>query len=279
MLHRSVEMIGYFSSLAQMTRDIVVNWKRIVALATFQYRLNTKDMFLGGLWKLLSPFIQIGAYWLVFGIGLRSGEPVDGIPYVVWLTCGVTPWFWLSGGVSRAASSIYSKASMLTRSNIPTCLIPLSFVLANTFDNLWTVALMVVIYLGNGCLPTLSALWLIYYVICGLAFLSAVSLITSTLVMLARDFQKVIQAVMRLIFFLSPVFWLPGRTLPEAFQLFDYCNPFGYIIRGFRNCLLYNVSIFENWRQGIIFWLIVAVLYLIGSAFQSKMRKNLLDYL
>lgn len=272
-------MIAYFSSLAQMTRDIVVNWRRIVALATFQYRLNTKDMFLGSLWKLLSPFIQIGAYWLVFGIGLRSGKPVDGIPYVVWLTCGTTPWLWLNSCVTSAGSSIYNKASLLTRSNIPTCLIPLSYVLSNTFDNLWTVALMVVIYLSNGCVPTLAAFGLIYYILCGLAFLFALSLVTSTLVMLARDFQKVIQAVMRILFFLSPIFWNPTGNMPLIYQVFDFCNPFGYVIRGFRNSLLYNGSILDNWEQGVAFWLVVAILYLIGSAFQSKMRKNLLDYL
>lgn len=272
-------MKAYFLSLFQMTRDILVNWKRIVALSIFQYKLNTKGMFLGGLWKLLSPFIQIGAYWLVFGIGLRSGRPVDGIPYLVWITCSITPWLWLNGGVNRAASSIYSKASMLTRSNIPTCLIPLSYVLANTFDNLWTVALMVVIYLANGCVPTLAAFGLIYYIICGLAFLSTLSLVTSTLVMLARDFQKVIQAVMRMMFFLTPIFWSPSDNMPLIYKVFDFCNPFAYIIRGFRNCLLYNIPIWDSWRQGVVFWVVVAILYLIGSAFQSKMRKNLLDYL
>ena len=272
-------MREYIRSLWQMTRDIGCNLKRITALAYFQYMIGTKDFFLGAVWKLLTPFIQIGAYWLVFGIGLRSGQPIDGIPYVVWLTCGVAPWYWMSGCINRAASSIYGKASMLTRSNIPTCLIPLSSVLSSTMDNGWNFLLMLIIYFANGCVPTVSAFGLIYYIFCGLIFLSVMSLITSALVMLARDFQKLIQAVMRLMFFLSPIFWKPGQTLPGAFHVFDICNPFGYIIRGFRKSLLYNTSILSNGRETIIFWCVVLVLYLIGSSFQSKMRKNLLDYL
>lgn len=272
-------MKNYLLSLKQMTKDIFGNLRRIAALAYFEYKLGTKDMFLGGLWKILSPFIQIGAYWFVFGIGLRNGAPIDGIPYVVWLTCGVTAWYWLNSCINPAASSIYGKASLLTRSNIPTCLIPLSTVLANTYDSLWTMALMFVIYLANGCVPTLVAFGLIYYIICGLAFMSTLSLITSAMVMLARDFQKVIQAVMRLLFFLSPVFWRASSNMPLVYQLFDFCNPFSYVIRGFRDSLLYNASILESWRQGVAFWVIVAIMYLVGSAFQSKMRKNLLDYL
>lgn len=272
-------MREYIRSLWQMTRDIGCNIKRIAALAYFQYRIGTKDFFLGEIWKLLTPFIQIGAYWLVFGIGLRSGLPIDGIPYVVWLTCGVAPWYWMNSCIARSASSIYGKAAMLTRSNIPTCLIPLSSVLASAMDSGWSFLLMLIIYFANGCMPTASALGLLYYIFSGLMFLSVCSLITSALVMLARDFQKLIQAVMRLMFFLSPIFWKPGKTLPGAFHAFDICNPFGYIIRGFRNSLLYNTSILSDGRETIIFWCIVLVLYLIGSSFQSKMRKNLLDYL
>ena len=272
-------MRQYFQSLRQMTRDIACNLRRIAALAYFEYMVGTKDLFLGWVWKMLTPCIQIGAYWLVFGIGLRSGKPIDGIPYVVWLTCGVTPWYWMNGCVIKAASSIHGKAAMLTRSNIPTCLIPLSSVLSSTMDNGWNFLLMLIIYFANGCVPTVSALGLIYYIFCGLMFLSVFSLITSALVMLARDFQRLIQALMRLIFFLSPIFWKPGQTLPEAFQVFDICNPFGYVIRGFRNCMVYNASILSNGRETVIFWCIVLALYLIGSSFQSKMRKNLLDYL
>ncbi len=272
-------MTHFFRSLKKMTCDILNNLGRIWTLAVFEYRLGTKGMVLGKLWKILSPFIQIGAYWLVFGIGLRSGKPVDGIPYVVWLTCGITPWFWLSGNVAKNAASIYGKASLLTKSNVPTCVIPLSSVLAGTMDNGWTMALMLVIYVANGCIPSVWALGLIYYIICGVAFLTALSLITSTLVMLARDFQRVIQAVMRLVFFVSPIFWQPGSNMPVAFKVFDFCNPFGYIIRGFRGCLLYNEPFFLNWEKAAAFWGVVFVLYLIGSVCQNRMRKYLLDYL
>ncbi|SCI97390.1 ABC-2 type transporter [uncultured Flavonifractor sp.] len=268
-----------FASLWQMTRDIAANIQRIFVLAQFEYRVGTKDYFLGGIWNVISPFVQIGIYWLVFGIGLRNGAPVDGIPYVVWLTCGVTPWYWLNGCISKSSASVYAKASMLTRSNIPTCLIPLSSVLATSMSNIWNIIWMLVIYIFNGCVPTLSAFGLLYYIFCGWVFLSVCSLITSALVMLARDFQKLIDIFMRFMFFLSPIFWNPGSSLSGAFQLFNSCNPFGYVICGFRNSLLYDVSELIQWKETAIFWGIVLVLYWIGGSFQEKVRKNLLDYL
>lgn len=272
-------MIRYFNYLFQMTSDICSSLQRIYALAVFEYRLKTKGMILGQVWKILNPVIQIGVYWLVFGLGIRSGDPIDGVPYVVWLTCGLTPWRIMNQSILSSASSIYSKASMLTRANIPTCLVPLSIVTSEAMDGVWMIILLLVIFLGNGCALTFSALSLLYYFVCMIIFSGVCSLITSVLVMLARDFQKLIQAVMRMCFFLSPVFWKPGYTLPEIFLFFDACNPFAYVIRGFRNSLLYNIPFWSDLRGMAIFWAITIAFYLIGAGFQSKLRKNLLDFI
>lgn len=272
-------MKRYLKFLSQMTLDICGNLRRIFALAVFEYKLGTKNLVLGQLWKLMNPLIQTGIYWLVFGIGIRSGNPIDGVPYVVWLTCGLTPWMIMSHSITGPANSIYAKASMLTRANIPTCLVPLSAVLAVILDSGWSVAILIVIFLGNGCIPTWTSLGLLYFFLCILVFSSACSLVTSVLVMLARDFNQLLQAVIRMIYFLSPIFWKPGHTLPEAFLLFDRCNPFGYVIRGFRNSLLFNIPFWADVPGMIIFWTIVLGMYLLGAAFQNKLRKNLLDFL
>lgn len=272
-------MKEYVTFLRQMTGGICKDFKRIWLLAVFDYNMSTKGMFFGSLWQLISPFIQIGTYWLVFGLGLRSGSPIDGIPYIVWLTCGVTPWYIISGGVGPVANSIYSNATTLTRSNIPSYVLPISAVVSKMLAGCWTIGLMLVIYLANGCRPGWSALGLIYYVLCIAAFLSALSLVTTVLVMLARDFQQVIQMAMRLLFFLSPVFWKPGQNMPTPFLVFDQVNPIGYIIRGFRDSLLYHTPWYGTVQTAVSFWVVVAVLYLLGAAFQMKLRKNILDFL
>lgn len=272
-------MNGYFQYLFQMTKDIFCNLRRIYSLAQFEYKLANKGLALGQLWLFINPLIQIGIYWLVFGIGIRSGRPVDGFPYVVWLTCGLAPWLICNRGVTKTASSIYAKAQMLTRANIPTCLIPLSSSLSVVMDSGWTVLIMVLIYLGNGCRPSWTALCLLYYMICILAFVSVCSLITSVLVMLARDFSNLIQALMRMLFFISPIFWDASTSGVGVIQKMALINPFGYIIDGFRDSMLYRIAFWQDTERMLIFWGIVLGLYLLGAAFQRKLRKNLLDFI
>ena len=261
-----------------MTSDILKNSRRIWSLAVFQYKLSNKGMFLGSFWKLVTPFIQIGVYWLVFGVGLRNGKPVDGVPFVVWLVCGITPWFIINTSVTKAASSIYSQVSMLSRSNILPYLLPVSSVWSVFLSYSWTLGLMLIICFANGCLPTLTFFGVFYYLLCVIALQSALGLITSVLVMLARDFQIMIQLIMRLLFYVSPIFWQGASSMPKAFQVFDRLNPVAYIARGFRYSLLYDTWFFRDVPMMAYFWGLVLVLYLLGAALQKKMGNNILDY-
>ncbi len=272
-------MNAYLRFVLRMSSDILKNTKRIWSLSVFQYKLANKEMVLGRLWKLINPFIQIGVYWLVFGVGLRLGKPVDGVPFVVWLVCGITPWFIINSSIIKGSNAIYSKATVLSRSNIVPSLLPVSAVWAEFLNYFWTLLLMLIIMFANGCMLTITFLGIFYYLFCALALLSTVSLITSVLVMLARDFQIVIQLVMRLLFYVSPIFWQGASSMPAAFQVFDRLNLIAYIIRGFRESMLYNTWFFQDMTMVLFFWGSVLLLYLVGAWFQKKMGKNILDYL
>ncbi len=265
--------------VSRMTKDILRNSRRLWSLAVFQYKLSNKEMVLGNFWRLVTPFIHIGVYWLVFGVGIRNGQPIDGVPFVVWLVCGVTPWFIINSSVAKAAASIYSRAAVLSRSNMLPYMLPVSSVWSCFLTYSWTLGLMLIIYLAKGCVPTWTAIGLIYYLLCADAFLTALGLINSVLVMLARDFQTVITLVMRLLFFVSPVFWRGAASMPAAFQVFDRLNPVAIILRGFRDSLLFNKWFFEDLPLIAYFWGLVLILYLIGAAFQRKLGRNILDYL
>jgi len=269
----------YLNFLKTTTIDIIKNIRRIISLAVFEYECSSRDMFFGKAWKIVSPFIQIGVYWLVFGIGIRKGSPIDGHPYVVWLTCGLTPWTIAGKCVTSGAGSIHRKAVLLTRSNIPTVIVPISNILSNVLDSLWTIAMMIVIFFANGCKFSWSMFNIIYYVLFIIFYMSALSLITSVLVVIARDFQRLIDVIMRFMFFLSPIFWHPGNNMPMIFNIFDKVNPFAYVIRGFRNCMLYNINFYDDILSVIVSWSVVVILYLIGVAFQRKLRNNILDHI
>ena len=272
-------MIGYIKYLKHVSVSILRNYRRILSLAIFEYKLKNKDMFLGQLWKLLNPIIQIGAYWLVFGIGIRDNREIDGFQYVVWLTVGYTAWFMINRGITIGANSIYQKGNMIARSNVPAFIIPVSDILSVLMDSIWTLGIMFIIFFAYGYYPSIHMLNLVYYTIYSFSFIVSISFISSALVMLARDFRQFITIVMRLMFFLSPITWKPGENMPDFYKVFHRYNPIAYIVNGFRDSMLYKKDFYSDIKTMLVFWALLLVLYLIGTACQKKLRNNILDYL
>ena len=58
----------------------------IIRMAMFQLKSTYSSNRLGLLSMLFYPLSQLAVYWIVFGIGIRGGASVEGVPFVLWLS-------------------------------------------------------------------------------------------------------------------------------------------------------------------------------------------------
>ncbi|MFP3454390.1 teichoic acids export ABC transporter permease subunit TagG, partial [Bacillus sp. SIMBA_154] len=83
-----------------------------------------------------------------------------------------------------------------------------------------------------------------------------------------RDYQFLLQAVTRLLFFLLPIFWdihsKLGADHPELVPVLKL-NPLFYIIDGFRNSFLDGQWFFQDVKYTLYFWLFTLFLLTVGS--------------
>ena len=49
---------------------------------------------LGFMWTFIQPMVMILVFWFVFSVGFKT-KPMNDVPFVVWLTAGMAPWFLL----------------------------------------------------------------------------------------------------------------------------------------------------------------------------------------
>ena len=169
------------------------NWhhrKRMFRLAVYDFKLINQDSRLGILWGLLNPLIQIMTYWLVFGLGIRKGSPVSGHSYLIWMLCGLIPWFFISEAILQGAKSVYTKSSTVLRLKYPVSTLPTGSIVTRLFTHLVLVILLTVTVIIYGYKPTFAWLNILYYIIAEFIFLTAFSMVTSVLTMIARDFYK-----------------------------------------------------------------------------------------
>lgn len=265
-------------NLIFLTKEHIDNSYKIFRLSWHDFTVRHRGSYLDILWVILGPLIQIGVYWFVFGLGIRNGRPIDGIPFLPWMLSGLIPWFFINSSIIQGANSISAKQGIITKMRFPISIIPLSTILVQFYNHLVMLLMLIITNVALGYKVTFYALQLIYYLSAGVIFLTSLAWITSTLVIIIKDIQKLIQSTMRLIFYLTPILWSPSN-LPKWLQILLENSPIYYLVQGYRNSLLYYRVFYIDLRQTLIFWIITICFILIGSSLQMRFRNKFIDLL
>ncbi|MBQ9988950.1 MAG: ABC transporter permease [Clostridia bacterium] len=268
----------WLENTAAVIKEIFHHRKRMARIARYDYNMANKDTYLGKLWSVLYPLIQIGTYWFVFGIGLRQGAPVNGHPYLLWMLSGLIPWFFINAGIVKGAASIYAKANTALRLRYPLSTIPAGSILEALFDQFVSLGILIVTLFAFGYFPTLYWLNMVYYLIAMYVFLTAVALISATLTMIARDFQKLINSMIRLLFFVTPILWTMDGLSP-ALQSVMKLNPILYLVDGVRGSFLFQTPFYAEPLRMLLFWGVTLVLLVLGCNMLQRFKARFLDML
>ncbi|MFB6498744.1 ABC transporter permease [Bacillus haynesii] len=274
------------NALMKILKEQVTSFPLILRLAAYETKSKYQMNYLGVLWQFLNPLIQMLAYWFVFGIGIRkSSEMVTGIgevPFIIWMLAGLIPWFFISPTILDGSNSVYKRINMVAKMNFPISSLPSVAIVANLFSYFVMMAIYVIVLLAFGIYPNLQWLEYIYYLFCMIVFMFAFSLFNSTISVLVRDYQFLLQSVTRLLFFLLPIFWDISTQLGDkhpALLNVIKLNPLFYIIDGFRNSFLGGSWFFEDATYMLYFWAFTLLLLTVGAVLHMKFRDRFVDFL
>ncbi|MBY0184878.1 ABC transporter permease [Bacillus altitudinis] len=274
------------NAMLTILKEQISSFSLIMRLAVYETKSKYQMNYLGVLWQFLNPLIQMLAYWFVFGMGIRGGEPIviGGIevPFIIWMLAGLIPWFFISPTILDGSNSVFKRINMVSKMNFPISALPSVVIMSNLFSYFVMMALYFIALIFNGIYPDMHWLQYIYYFICMIAFMFSFSLFNSTISVLVRDYQFLLQSVTRLLFFLLPIFWnISEKLTGEKAWIADILrlNPFFYIIDGFRNSLLKGEWFFQDVKYTLYFWLITLLFLTIGSLLHMKFRDKFVDFL
>ena len=136
------------------------------------------------------------------------------------------------------------------------------------------IVFAIILFGGYGV--NIHAIEVVYYLLCSIAFLTGYALTVSAITVVFKDFSKLMSSVIRLLFYVTPVVWSFDR-LPERIAWILRLNPLAYIIEGYRNSILYGVSLLENWQYMCYFWAVTLILFVLGCNVHMKFRKQFID--
>lgn len=264
--------------VTQIIKEQFIHLRLIFQLSIYDIKGKYSQHYLGVLWQFLNPFIQISIYWLIFGLGFRKGHPVDDVPYFLWLVVGLIPWFFITPSILQGSNSIYAKVNLVSKMKFPVSVLPTVSIVSNTFNFLVMLILMGIILVVNKVNPGMYLIQLPYYLLCLYVFLFSVTLLFSTISVLVRDFQLMLQSMIRMIFYVTPILWVPG-DLPNIIEQILKLNPVYYLIVGFRYTFLEKTWFFEDMAYTYYFWITSLLILFVGAVVHTKFKNKFVDYL
>ena len=266
-------------------------WKNCWKNRTLIWRLTKNDFkkryagsYLGIVWAMIQPIITVVVYWFVFEKGLSAGavkarEGVD-IPYVLWLTSGLVPWFYFSEALSNGTNALLEYNYLVKKVVFDIDILPIVKVLSAIFIHIFFVCFMLVLNICYGRFPDLYTLQILYYSFCMLLFVLAVCYLTSALVVFFMDLSQIVAIFLQVGVWMTPIMWQLDRLndMPVVQKIFKL-NPMYYIVSGYRDALFDKVYFWEHPWLTLYFWILLIVLMLIGTRVFKKLKVHFADVL
>ena len=265
-------------------KEQINNFYLIRRLSVYEILSKNRNNYLGTAWEMINPTIQLIIYWFVFST-IRSREPVEvggvDIPFFPWLLAGFFLWIFCYQSIIQGSNSIYTRLRMLSKMNFPMSVIPNFVIFSNLYVHLAVLSLSIIVLQFMGYYVNVYYFQFIYFIISAICLLFAISLVTSTLSTILRDFHLLLNSTVRMLLYLSGVLW-PITLLDDFPKLMNVMklNPVFYLIEGYRAAFFGSEWYFiTHWQYSLYFWGLVIVLFMFGSMLHVKFRRHFIDYL
>ena len=213
-------MIGALSDVGSG----VLRWRLWWMLAWESFQNRYHRTFLGPVWVTISFLAFVGVKIFIFGAILQ----VDGNYYAAHLTLGFMVWNYLSTVVNGGATAFVGSRNWILGIRAPLTV----FVLQNNCGALinflflalagYGMSLYLQPYGWQQAAVSLGGMLLVIFC------LFWAQIVLAVVCVFFRDMIQLISTVMRIMFFLSPIIWLPDSLGPRA-VIVDY-NPFTHLI-------------------------------------------------
>ena len=199
----------------------------LVALARKDFRVRYKRASLGILWSVALPVMQSAVMVFIFS---RVGHFGTGshFNYAAFVLAGMVPWLYLATSVPASTTSIVDASDLTDKVFFPRAVLPLVGPAANLVTLGISTAILLVALPIVGQPLTLRFLLVIPAALLLCVFTGALGLALGALYVYFRDVKFVVQAVLLVWIYLTPIVY-PPTALKSAGRWLDF-NPLTGIV-------------------------------------------------
>ncbi len=241
------------------------------------FRIRYRNMSLGFLWSILNPLVMLGVLVVVFGL-IYPNQSIKHFP--VFLLLGLVPYNFLAQCLSTGTGCLVENVSFLKRMRFPSILLPISVVLSCCIHLAIQCVLLAALALYHGLPPSINLLWLLPSLGILLVFLTGAVMICCCLDVFFRDMQYLVQSVVLVLFWFTPIFYplaLARGNLPPLAAQFYTANPLVGCIETARLAVLEQAP--PDVHSLVMALVVATATFLVGVLLFRRLSRKLPDYL
>jgi ABC-type polysaccharide/polyol phosphate export permease len=225
---------------------------------------------LGFFWVVIQPLSMISILWAVFGLAF-SAQPLNGSPFVVWLTAGLAAWYVFSEVVSGSVGVIIENQNLIKKMAFPSQILPVVKMVTSLVNHMVFILVLLVLLYCHKLSLSFYAFQFFYYLFALLMLALGLSWLGAALNPFFRDVGPFVGLFMQIGMWATPIVW-EIKMMPEAVQFYFTLNPMYYIVQGYRDTFIYARPFWDYPQQTCIFWL-TTMFFLAAGGYAFKALK------
>lgn len=252
------------SFLIQAVQDILGATRRLALVGTLGWqdvRARYRRSALGAFWLTISMGVVIGSLGMVFGTIFKT--PIrDFFPF---LSVGIIIWGFISTVITEGCGGFITADAVIKQLPIPLTV----HILRLVWRNLIVLAHNIVIFPLVLLAVQKPLTWMVFVAIPGMLLLVLnlvwIAVMLATICARYRDIPQIVASALQVIFYLTPIVWMPELMEQRTHLYILKANPFYHLMEIVRAPLLGQAPSMENWAVSIglcvVGWAITLVLF------------------
>ena len=267
----------YIKEFYRFLRHIAQSRELLLTLILNDFKKNYLGSYLGIAWAFLEPVSFIIIIWLVFTFGFRSAPHGD-VPYFLWLSTGMIPWFFFSDALSRATASVVNNSFLVKKVSFRVSILPIVSIGSALIIHLGLVLFLMLFYILYGFSPSIYWFQLPYYIVVTALLVLGISWVTSAAQVFIKDTGHAISILLQLGFWATPIFW-DMQMVPQKYQWIVKLNPAYYIVEGYRDTFIHHRWFWEKPYETLYFLGLTTFFCIVGAILFRRVRPHFGDVL
>jgi lipopolysaccharide transport system permease protein len=264
-------MLGHpmWSNLKQLPRYRGL----IQTLVARELKARYRGSVLGFVWSFINPLLLLTIYSIVFTVFLPASKDLP-TPYPLFMFCGLLPWTWFAASLTEASGSLISGGNLIRKVLFPAEVLPIVTVFSNLVHFLLGLPILIIFLIAYGHYPApLHLLWFPVIVVAQLVLTIGLGLILAALTVHFRDIRDILQNVLTLWFFATPIIYFWGQPgIIEHHRLMQM-NPMMDLAVGYQEVFFFREG-FGAWKGILAVVGLSVVVFLAGYWLFDRLRDS-----